>query len=187
MKNAMKNKATWEKFEGSPGVYEVIAGNIGTVYNGPYKDRADAVYNEYKELSKKDYGRAAGENIMILSDGEPIKEYMAPKRLTAMVSDYCLPDYWTGHSGNVIIAYPYFELTRPELIDELMDDLGNLYTGDDEYCIPESITNEEIYKALDNEIAHFEKFGDIFPDAPKLDDIDDCMDSPVLYVILSVD
>ena len=161
--------------------YDIIKQGVGIIQSKESYKEAWESFNEYCDKDDSVY------YLIRYETGKIIETFYPSPKITAMVSDYCLPDYWTGHSGNVIIAYPYFELTRPELIDELMDDLDSLYTGDDEYCIPESITNEEIYKALDNEIAHFEKFGDIFPDAPKLDDIDDCMDSPILYVALSME
>lgn len=55
--------------------YEVIVGNIGCVYRGA--DRSDAFnhYNAYVDLSVDGVGRAAGEPVTLMEDGEPIKEY----------------------------------------------------------------------------------------------------------------
>lgn len=55
--------------------YEVIVGNIGIVYSGT--DRSDAFhsYNSYVELSVDEVGRAAGESVTLMEDGEPIKEH----------------------------------------------------------------------------------------------------------------
>lgn len=49
--------------------YEVIVGNIGRVYEGPSKTRAKETFYEYVKLSKHDYGRAAGESVIMLKDG----------------------------------------------------------------------------------------------------------------------
>lgn len=55
--------------------YEVIVGNIGVVYRGT--DRSDAFhrYNAYVEMSIDEVGRAAGEPVTLMEDGEPIKEH----------------------------------------------------------------------------------------------------------------
>lgn len=53
-----------------PSRYEVIVGNIGTVYDGPLFKEALTSYSEYKRQSKAHYGRAAGESVTLLKDGE---------------------------------------------------------------------------------------------------------------------
>lgn len=55
---------------------EVITGNVGTVYRG--RDWVQAVedFNEYRFLSQTRYGRAAGEPVTLLLDGEPEFEYV---------------------------------------------------------------------------------------------------------------
>lgn len=55
--------------------YELIVGNIGTVYRGPSEAIAVAEYDDYVEISKSGYGRAAGEEITLFKDGEIIKEH----------------------------------------------------------------------------------------------------------------
>ena len=55
--------------------YAVHCGNIGNVYTGHSRENALAVYNEYVSQSKANYGRAAGESITMLEDGEPCAEY----------------------------------------------------------------------------------------------------------------
>jgi len=52
--------------------YQVIVGNIGNVYDG--EDKAEALENfrEYYAQSKEKYGRAAGEPVFLMVDGEPI-------------------------------------------------------------------------------------------------------------------
>ena len=57
--------------------YEVIVGNVGSVYNGPIKALANGVYNLYITLSKRvDGGSASGEPVALLCDGEIVKEYI---------------------------------------------------------------------------------------------------------------
>lgn len=53
--------------------FEVVVGNIGTVYRGPLLKQALEDYAEYKWQSVEGYGRAAGESVVILRDGEPTK------------------------------------------------------------------------------------------------------------------
>ena len=55
--------------------YEVIVGNIGTVHEGQSGSEAKRVFAEYKDQSKSGYGRASGESVTILEDGEPILEH----------------------------------------------------------------------------------------------------------------
>jgi hypothetical protein len=51
--------------------YEVICGNIGTVYDGNNPVEARRIYGIYKEQSETGYGRAGGESVTIMEDGEP--------------------------------------------------------------------------------------------------------------------
>lgn len=55
--------------------FVVVVGNIGTVYDGPLFREALVSYSEYKQQSKENYGRAAGESVVLLKDGEPHYEY----------------------------------------------------------------------------------------------------------------
>jgi hypothetical protein len=50
--------------------YEVICGNIGTVYSGNDPVEANRVYGEYVRQSRSGYGRASGEPVTQLVDGE---------------------------------------------------------------------------------------------------------------------
>jgi hypothetical protein len=53
--------------------YEVIVGNIGKVHEGRNKWEAQKVFNEYRRQSLAMYGRAAGEEVSLWEDNEPIK------------------------------------------------------------------------------------------------------------------
>ncbi len=55
--------------------FSVIVGNIGTVYDGTSREEALRFYDEYKQLSVTNYGRAAGEPVTLTEDGEPQKTY----------------------------------------------------------------------------------------------------------------
>lgn len=50
--------------------YEVIVGNIGTVYSGTDRNAADAKFEAYVELASSGMGRAAGETVTMMRDGE---------------------------------------------------------------------------------------------------------------------
>ncbi len=60
----------------SPDRYEVIVGNIGTVYHGNNKKVAISIFREYQRQSDGDMGRASGENISLMEYGEVINEYV---------------------------------------------------------------------------------------------------------------
>ena len=55
--------------------FQVIVGNIGTVYDGDDYNEAMKNYNEYSEQSKQQYGRAAGEPVTLWIEGEPALEF----------------------------------------------------------------------------------------------------------------
>lgn len=55
--------------------YEVLVGNIGLVHAGPGYAVALGVFNDYKKLSNAGFGRAAGEAVTLLKNGEPLKEF----------------------------------------------------------------------------------------------------------------
>jgi hypothetical protein len=58
--------------------WEVIVGNIGTVYSGNNPTDANDMYDEYVRQSKAGSGRAAGESVYLMEDGEPIAEHQGP-------------------------------------------------------------------------------------------------------------
>ena len=49
--------------------YEVIAGNIGSVYAGESMEAAFQTYNIYAKDSRHGYGLAADEQVTLLRDG----------------------------------------------------------------------------------------------------------------------
>ena len=56
--------------------YSVVVGNIGEVESCNDRVTASRVYNEYVALSKRQTGRASGEDVTIMDNGEPIREYI---------------------------------------------------------------------------------------------------------------
>jgi hypothetical protein len=60
--------------------YEIIVGNIGSVYSGPSKREANRAFREYVDQSKSGYGRASGEEVTMFCDGETVKEYFPKVR-----------------------------------------------------------------------------------------------------------
>ena len=56
--------------------YEVVVGNIGYVYSGSDSKQANRIFREYRELSKTNYGRAAGESVTLFHKGEIAREYV---------------------------------------------------------------------------------------------------------------
>jgi hypothetical protein len=60
-------------------VWSVVVGNVGTVYAGQDSTEAISVYVEMREQAINGYGKAAGEPVTLMADGEPKQEYN-PKR-----------------------------------------------------------------------------------------------------------
>lgn len=57
-------------------VYEVIVGNIGTVYSGTSKSDTTREWLTYVDQSKSGTGRAGNEPVTMFCDGEIVKEYV---------------------------------------------------------------------------------------------------------------
>lgn len=57
-------------------MYEILVGNIGSVFYGTNGFEAYAQFQVYCGLSKAYYGRASGEDVTLLKDGEIVKEYI---------------------------------------------------------------------------------------------------------------
>jgi hypothetical protein len=61
------------------GRFQVIVGNIGTVYDGNSYSKATEDYLEYLDQSARQYGRAAGEDVTLMADGEIIHEHVGDR------------------------------------------------------------------------------------------------------------
>ena len=59
--------------------YEVIVGNIGTVYSGPNGFTANHTYSSYVKSSKSSVGRASGEDVTLIKNGDIQKEYFGKR------------------------------------------------------------------------------------------------------------
>ena len=55
--------------------FQVIVGNIGTVYDGTSRTQADCDFETYVNFSRTGYGRAAGEPVYLFFHGDPIREH----------------------------------------------------------------------------------------------------------------
>jgi hypothetical protein len=55
--------------------YEVVVGNIGQTYNGTDRLTALKKFRAYRELSQRGRGRALGESVTLLRDGDIYKEH----------------------------------------------------------------------------------------------------------------
>ncbi len=55
--------------------FEVVVGNLGTVYRGHSPRKAANAYDKYVKMSENNYGRVGGESVVMLKDGEPCREH----------------------------------------------------------------------------------------------------------------
>jgi len=60
--------------------YRVVVGNVGTVYSGFSRKEAEEAFHSYVEDSEENFGRVAGEDVVLFEDDEIIKEYVAEER-----------------------------------------------------------------------------------------------------------
>lgn len=56
--------------------FELIVGNIGTVYSGNSRTEVDKYFAEYVQQSKSGIGRASGENVTLMQNDEPVNEFV---------------------------------------------------------------------------------------------------------------
>lgn len=55
--------------------WEVVVGNIGTVFNAPNGSDAKLCFEEYKQMSMDGYGRSAHEHVALFRNGEIVQKY----------------------------------------------------------------------------------------------------------------
>jgi hypothetical protein len=60
--------------------YEVIVGNIGSVYKSTSKETALELYRHYIILSDNGLGRAANEDVRLFANGELVSEHKGDKK-----------------------------------------------------------------------------------------------------------
>jgi len=68
MNNTLNNKEGKMK-------YQVIVGNIGTVYDGNNKKVAKRTFKIYQAQSEMEFGRASGEDVSYWEHDEPVLIY----------------------------------------------------------------------------------------------------------------
>lgn len=68
-------RSTPQKPKPQPRFYEVIVSNLGKVWEGTNPVIADGIFGNYRQLSINGYGRAAGEDVSLWCDNEPIREH----------------------------------------------------------------------------------------------------------------
>ena len=59
--------------------HQIVVGNIGSVYVGDVRKRAGEIFKLYVGYSKDFVGRAAGEAVTWVVNGEMYKEYFPPE------------------------------------------------------------------------------------------------------------
>ena len=55
--------------------YQVIVSNLGLVHTGTSYFKATACFNDYIILSKAPWGRASGEEVVLIKNEEPVKTH----------------------------------------------------------------------------------------------------------------
>lgn len=58
--------------------YQVVVGNVGTIYDGDNPIMARTEYGVMKQASKAPYGRASGEPVTLFCDGEILHGFDYP-------------------------------------------------------------------------------------------------------------
>ena len=61
-------------------MYQVVVGNLGTVYDGADAETAYECFGEYCGLSEGKYGRCSGETVTLMCEGEIAEEFTPSNR-----------------------------------------------------------------------------------------------------------
>ncbi len=90
--------------------YTVVAGNIGTVYHGSDHLAAVRDYIHYVKLSKVRSGRAAGESVVLMKNGEPEREFEGEIGDQRRATRTSRTPARNRHAYGVIRDYPKIEI-----------------------------------------------------------------------------
>jgi len=119
--------------------FELIVGNIGTVYTGRNKREANRLFRHYQELSESNTGRAGKETVTLFADNEIVHEYV-PQHYVAMAGLHgCMPIYKTvldsynDAVNNLSDLHELGRRRRQELKRDGYLEL-NLHRDGNEYC-----------------------------------------------------
>jgi hypothetical protein len=66
----------WVCPAGEPTTYDLHVGNVGLVKSTSVEQTARDLFDEYVAISKASVGRASGEQVTLMADGEVIMEYI---------------------------------------------------------------------------------------------------------------
>ena len=86
-------------------IYDVIVGNIGRTLTTDSAREAKREYLEYVRMSKLDKGRASGEPVTLLRNGEPYREYR-PKELPESPTHHRTV-WWRGNEASYEVVKSY--------------------------------------------------------------------------------
>ena len=60
--------------------FQVVVGNLGTMYDGNDELTARECFEEYATLSYSGVGRVGNESVTLMCDGEPVEEFNPSER-----------------------------------------------------------------------------------------------------------
>ena len=61
-------------------MFQVVVGNLGTVYDGDDELTAQECFEEYATLSHLGSGQVGNESVTLMRDGEPVEEFNPSER-----------------------------------------------------------------------------------------------------------
>jgi hypothetical protein len=117
--------------------WQVVVGNVGTVYSGTNGAEARKTFLVYRKQSRTGQGRAAGEEVTLFKDGEPVESYWGAQRNpTPSIIGF----------GRGYVVYPHgiykkYLRDAKKAAQELADKSGEMARVEREY------TNETVFKA----------------------------------------
>lgn len=121
-RSGTQKKKGWEVSDDLDAIrhYEVVVGNIGSVYHGPDLDEARHKFDYYVEQSKLGSGRAGGEPVVLFEDDEIVSEF-EPKK------GWEVDDDLDGLLESVQDKKPSVEYVIEDVIVSVYDTLQNSF------------------------------------------------------------
>lgn len=95
--------------------WEVIVGNIGTVFNAEDGTNAKICFGEYKQMSIDGYGRAAHEKVTLFHNYEIVEEHLP--------CDH--PQLYANLSVTFCVAIKHNSAQEIEAAHKMVTDIGN--------------------------------------------------------------
>jgi hypothetical protein len=130
-------------------MFDVIVGNIGTVYSGTSKRMAMQEYRAYTRKSKAGLGRAGNEDVTVFFEGDILDEFISLawriEKLDATIAQLERHLQAARETREELIMTTRGEMSKDEIVQEIRYILGSL---EDQYECSDREMCEQVVEQL---------------------------------------